>query len=83
LHDDRYANSDCGRSIGAPRLAAALTDAEVDPVLRAVYRVRVLEIPNPRWTLNDEVRFDVENMDESVPLVRQERAFTSPIRYTP
>jgi len=69
-------------SIGATRLSAVFRDPDFDPDLRAVYYVRVLEIPTPRWTLYDKVRFDVE-MAAEVPLVHQERAFTSPIWYSP
>jgi hypothetical protein len=70
-------------SIGATQLSAAWTDPDFDPDLRAFYYVRVLEIPTPRWTLYDKVRFDVRDMADDVPLVHQERAFTSPIWYTP
>jgi hypothetical protein len=47
-----------------------------------VYYVRVLEIPTPRWTLYDKVRLGAEP-SEDVPLVQQERAFSSPIWYRP
>lgn len=69
-------------SIGAAELIGAFRDADFDPKQRAVYYVRVLEIPTPRWTLYDKVRFGIE-MASDVPLVHQERAFTSPIWYTP
>ena len=69
-------------TIGAPELTAAWKDPEFDPALRAVYYVRVLEIPTPRWTAYDAVRFKVK-MPKEVPMITQERAYTSPIWYTP
>jgi len=77
LDDATYANT-----IGAGELKAVFTDPDFDPTLRAVYYVRVLEIPTPRWTLYDKVNLGAEPDDE-VPLVHQERAFSSPIWYTP
>ena len=47
-----------------------------------MYYARVLEIPTPRWTAYDAVRFKVEMPDE-VRMITQERAYTSPIWYTP
>jgi hypothetical protein len=49
---------------------------------RAFYYVRVLEIPTPRWSLYDAVRFDIE-LPDGAPTSTQERAYTSPIWYTP
>jgi hypothetical protein len=72
-----YANT-----IGAPEFTAVFTDPEFDSALKAVYYVRVLEIPTAHWTLYDRLRFNIE-MDEEVPLVHQERAFSSPIWYSP
>jgi hypothetical protein len=69
-------------SIGAAELAAVWTDPEFDPALRAVYYVRVLEIPTPRWPAYDAVRFKIK-MPKDVKLITQERAYTSPIWYTP
>ncbi len=69
-------------TIGAPELSAVFADPDFDPALKAVYYVRLLEIPTPRWTLYDKVRFGDE-MADTVPLVHQERGFTSPIWYTP
>ena len=69
-------------SIGATELVTAWTDPEFDAALRAVYYVRVLEIPTPRWTAYDVVRFQAK-MPKNVTMVHQERAFTSPIWYTP
>jgi hypothetical protein len=68
--------------IGAPELTAVFTDPDFDPAQKAVYYVRVLEIPTPRWTLYDKIRFG-DKMDEKVPLTLQERAFSSPIWYAP
>ncbi len=75
--DASYSNS-----IGAPEFSAVFTDPDFDPAVKAVYYVRVLEIPTPRWTLYDKVRNGAEPGDE-VPLVHQERGFSSPIWYTP
>ncbi|GJM28438.1 MAG: hypothetical protein DHS20C17_10730 [Cyclobacteriaceae bacterium] len=69
-------------TIGSAELKAVFKDPDFDPSLSAVYYVRVLEIPTPRWTLYDKVRFNIE-MDQNVPLVTQERVATSPIWYDP
>jgi hypothetical protein len=69
-------------SIGAPQLVAHWIDPDFDPALKAVYYVRVLEIPTPRWTAYDQMRFK-DKMPEKVPMSLQERAFTSPIWYSP
>jgi hypothetical protein len=69
-------------TIGAPSLAQAWTDPDFDPAERAFYYVRVLEIPTPRWTAYDVVRFKVA-MPKEVPMITRERAYTSPIWYTP
>ena len=69
-------------SIGAPFLSTVWSDPDFDANERAFYYVRVLEIPTPRWTAFDEVRFGVR-MDDTVTRVLQERAYTSPIWYTP
>jgi hypothetical protein len=69
-------------AIGAAELATVWTDPDFDPALRALYYVRVLEIPTPRWSTFDAVRAGVE-LPEGVPVSIQERAWTSPIWYTP
>jgi len=69
-------------TIGAPELVSNWTDPDFDPSLPASYYVRVLEIPTPRWTAYEAVRYGI-TMDPEVPMVHQERAYTSPIWYTP
>lgn len=69
-------------SIGSVELKAIWTDPEFDPKLEAFYYVRVIEIPTPRWTLYDKLQYGAELSDE-VPLFNTERAYTSPIWYTP
>jgi hypothetical protein len=69
-------------TIGAVELITVWEDPEFDPEVPAFYYARVLEIPTPRWTAYEEVRFGVDFGDE-VEMVTQERAYTSPIWYTP
>ncbi|MFZ4687702.1 MAG: DUF3604 domain-containing protein [Polymorphobacter sp.] len=76
------ANASYANSIGAVSLVARWTDPDFDPKLKAVYYVRVLEIPTPRWTAFDQVRFK-DKMPANIPQTHQERAFTSPIWYSP
>ena len=67
---------------GDPELAAVWTDLDFDPSLRAFYYARAIEIPTPRWTAYDAARFGI-TMPPEVPMEHQERAWTSPIWYTP
>ncbi len=69
-------------SIGAPELKAVWTDPDFNPELEAFYYVRVIEIPTPRWTLLDQIRYGAE-IAKDVPLTNTERAYTSPIWYSP
>ena len=69
-------------TIGASELGTVWKDPDFDISERAFYYARVLEIPTPRWTAYDAVRFNITHDDE-VPLKGQERAYTSPIWYTP
>ena len=69
-------------TIGAPFLAAHWRDPDFDPQERAFYYVRVLEIPTPRWTTYDAVRFGVKPPSE-VPATVQDRAYTSAIWFSP
>ena len=72
-----YANT-----IGEVALTAGWTDPDFDPAEMSFYYARVIEIPTPRWTAYDVVRLGAE-FPEGVPMVLQERAYTSPIWYTP
>ncbi|MGI9401921.1 MAG: DUF3604 domain-containing protein [Rhizobiaceae bacterium] len=76
------ANATWTNTIGAPELIAYWEDPDFDPDLRAFYYVRVIEIPTPRWTAYEAKRFNVK-MDDEVPMTTTERAYTSPIWYTP
>ena len=69
-------------SIGEPSLAGYWKDPDFDPSQRAFYYVRVLEIPTPRWTTYDAKYFKVKRPAD-VPVSIQERAYSSPIWYTP
>lgn len=69
-------------SIGAAELIGHWTDDQFDAKQAALYYVRVLEIPTPRWTTYDAVKNGLPLL-ENVPAVIQERAWTSPIWYTP
>jgi Protein of unknown function (DUF3604) len=76
------ANATWTNTIGASELITVWKDPGFDASLRAVYYARVLEIPTPRWTAYDANRFGVE-APAGVPMTTQERAYTSPIWYTP
>jgi hypothetical protein len=75
-------NATWTNTIGAPELIAVWKDPEFDPAQRAFYYGRVIEIPTPRWTAYDAKRFGVK-MPKEVPMTITERAYTSPIWYTP
>jgi hypothetical protein len=69
-------------TIGDPHLLTFWQDPDFDPGQAAFYYVRVIEIPTPRWTAFDAKFFGIK-MPAEVPMVTQERAYTSPIWYTP
>ena len=69
-------------TIGASELGTVWIDPDFDPSLRAFYYARVIEIPTPRWTAYDRVRFNLD-LPKDIPLKQQERAYTSPIWYNP
>ncbi len=76
------ANASWSDTIGDAQLIGFWQDPEFDASQSAVYYVRVLEIPTPRWTAYDVKYFGNESVGEA-PKIIQERAYTSPIWYTP
>ena len=77
IADASYLNT-----IGDAELRAVWTDPDFNPEHRAFYYARVLEIPTPTWPAYDSKRFAVE-IPDTVQMKGQERAYTSPIWYTP
>jgi len=69
-------------AIGSPELSKVWTDPDFDSTKEAFYYVRVIEIPTPRWTLYDKIRYGTE-LGPEVPLTTTERAYSSPIWYSP
>jgi len=78
IADAAYTNS-----IGDPELATVWTDPEFNPDQLAFYYVRVLEIPTPRWTAYDAKYYGLKDLPDTIPMIIQERAYSSPIWYTP
>lgn len=76
--DASYTNT-----IGAAELSAVWTDPDFSAKDSAFYYVRVLEIPKPRWTAYDAKYFKMTDVDSDIPMITQDRAYTSPIWYTP
>jgi hypothetical protein len=70
-------------TIGDALLGAFWEDPDFDPSRRAFYYVRVLEIPTPTWIAYDEQVFGPRDAPDEALRVHQERAYTSPIWYTP
>ncbi len=68
--------------IGSAQLSTVWQDPNFDAKQKAFYYVRILEIPTPRWSTYDAVRFNTK-VPEGAPLSHQERAYSSPIWYTP
>jgi len=69
-------------TIGASELASVWSDPDFDLKQKAFYYARVIEIPTPRWIVYDKVRLGAE-LPKDAELIHQERAYTSPIWYTP
>ncbi len=78
IKDASYTNT-----IGDAELATVWTDPNFKADELAFYYVRVLEIPTPRWTAYDAKYFGLKDIPDEVPMSTQERAYTSPIWYTP
>jgi hypothetical protein len=76
------ANATWTNKIGAPELITVWTDPDFDPSEPAFYYGRVLEIPKPRWTAYDAKFYGTEPLPDTV-MILQDRAYTSPIWYTP
>ncbi|NEH50670.1 DUF3604 domain-containing protein [Rhizobium leguminosarum] len=75
-------NATWTNTIGAPELIAVWKDPSFDPKQKAFYYGRVIEIPTPRWTAYDAKRFGTKPL-EGTRMTVIERAYTSPIWYTP
>ena len=76
-------NASYTNNIGATVLTAVWHDPNFDRSVPASYYLRVIEIPTPRWTAYDVRFFGIENLPKNVPMIVQDRAYTSPIWYTP
>ena len=75
-------NANWTNTIGSSELATVWTDPDFNPKHKAFYYARVLEIPTPRWSTYDAFRYGIDP-PEGAPGSTQERAYTSPIWYTP
>ncbi len=75
-------NATWSNTIGDPELITVWADPDFNPSQRAFYYVRVIEIPTPRWTAYEAKFYGIEAPEEA-PMITRERAYTSPIWYTP
>ena len=78
LEDASYQNT-----IGSPELSVVWTDPDFNKREAAVYYVRILQIPTPRWTTYDAKAYGLKEIQQNPLAVIQERAYSSPIWYTP
>ena len=76
-------NATWTNTIGDTELITVWKDPDFDPRESAFYYVRVLEIPTPRWTAYDAKYYGLDDLPDEIEMVHQERAYTSPIWYTP
>ncbi len=77
------ANANWTNTIGDPELITVWTDPDFDADERAFYYARIIQIPTPRWTAYEVKYFELDNVSDDIPMITQERAYTSPIWYTP
>lgn len=77
-----YARATYTNSVGAAELSAVWEDPDFDRREQAFYYARIVEIPTPRWNVYDEVRLGTKPT-EKAPKAVQDRAYTSPIWFTP
>jgi uncharacterized protein DUF3604 len=75
-------NATWSNTIGASELMTVWNDPDFDASQKAFYYARAIEIPTPRWTAYEAKRFGVK-MDKEIPMLTQERAYSSPIWFTP
>jgi hypothetical protein len=75
--------ADFTNTIGAAALGGYWVDPEFDPAQRAFYYIRVLEIPTPSWLAYDKAFYGPIDLPDDAVMAQQERAYTSPIWYTP
>ena len=76
------ANATYTNTVGATQQAAVWEDPAFDPAVPAVYYLRVIEIPTPRWSLFVALRFGWPHPADK-PMTIQERAWSSAIWYVP
>ena len=76
------ANATWTNTIGEPELFTVWKDPDFDAKQSAFYYARVIEIPTPRWTAYESEYYKIK-MPKEVPMITTERAYTSPIWYTP
>ena len=76
-------NASYSNSVGAPKLSVVWTDPNFKKDEPSFYYLRVLEIPTPRWTAYDATYYRLTELPDETEMITQERAYTSPIWYTP
>lgn len=77
------ASATYSNSIGTAELSVTWRDPDFNRKEAAFYYVRVIQIPTPRWTAYDAAKYGLKDVPESSPFVIEERAYSSPIWYTP
>ena len=77
------ASATYSNSIGTAELSVTWRDPDFNRKEAAFYYVRVIQIPTPRWTAYDAAKYGLKDVPENSPFVIEERAYSSPIWYTP